>query len=50
MIKVVNLVSVIIAPIVVGGLNLVSGIVAALLIGAFVWAIWQSKRDRTQSA
>jgi K(+)-stimulated pyrophosphate-energized sodium pump len=46
MIKVVNLVSVIIAPIVVGvGLNVISGIVAALLIAAFVWAVWQSKRD-----
>ncbi len=46
MIKVVNLVSVIIAPIVVGvGFTVVSGLVAAALAGAFVWAIWMSKRD-----
>jgi K(+)-stimulated pyrophosphate-energized sodium pump len=46
MIKVVNLVSVIIAPIVVGvGLSLASGVVAAVLTAAFVWAIWMSKRE-----
>jgi len=46
MIKVVNLVSVIIAPIVVGvGLTLFSGVIAAVLAAAFVWAIWMSKRE-----
>ncbi len=46
MIKVVNLVSVIIAPIVVTlKFNLVIGLVALALIGVFVWAIWQSKRE-----
>ena len=46
MIKVVNLVSVIIAPIVVGvGLTLTSGLIAAALSATFVWAIWMSKRE-----
>jgi K(+)-stimulated pyrophosphate-energized sodium pump len=47
MIKVVNLVSVIIAPIVVqykAGLGLVGWLVVLLLLALFVWAIWQSKR------
>jgi K(+)-stimulated pyrophosphate-energized sodium pump len=50
MIKVVNLVSVILAPIVVslsatGGVNIFAVIVALLLAGAFVWAVRQSKRE-----
>jgi K(+)-stimulated pyrophosphate-energized sodium pump len=48
MIKVVNLVSVIIAPIVVqykGGLGIVGWLVVLLLVAAFGWAIWQSKRE-----
>ncbi len=49
MIKVINLVSVIIAPIIVTATNdLVTGAIAFVLIGAFVWAVWQSKRDATQ--
>jgi K(+)-stimulated pyrophosphate-energized sodium pump len=46
MIKVVNLVSVIIAPIVVQykTLDIGTGIVVLVLLGGFVWAIWQSKR------
>ncbi len=46
MIKVVNLVSVIIAPIVVQYKTLPVGgwIAAILLIGVLVWAVWQSKR------
>ena len=48
MIKVINLVSVIIAPIIVTATNdLVTGAIAALLICAFVWAVWQSKRETT---
>jgi K(+)-stimulated pyrophosphate-energized sodium pump len=50
MIKVVNLVSVILAPIVVslsatGGVNIFAVIVALLLVVAFVWAVRQSKRE-----
>jgi K(+)-stimulated pyrophosphate-energized sodium pump len=47
MIKVVNLVSVIIAPIVVqykNGLGVVGWLVVLILVAGFVWAIWQSKR------
>jgi K(+)-stimulated pyrophosphate-energized sodium pump len=46
MIKVVNLVSVIIAPIVVQykTMDIGVGIVVLVLIGGFVWAVWQSKR------
>jgi K(+)-stimulated pyrophosphate-energized sodium pump len=47
MIKVVNLVSVIIAPIVVQyktGLGVVGWLVVLVLLAGFVWAIWQSKR------
>lgn len=45
MIKVVNLVAVIIAPIVVqsGGLTWVTGAVAAVLMGILVWAVMRSK-------
>jgi K(+)-stimulated pyrophosphate-energized sodium pump len=46
MIKVINLVSVIIAPIIVQykfGLGFIGWLVVALLVAAFVWAIWQSK-------
>jgi K(+)-stimulated pyrophosphate-energized sodium pump len=47
MIKVVNLVSLIIAPIVVQyqGLTLASGIVIVLLIALLWWAIVRSKRE-----
>lgn len=47
MIKVVNLVSVIIAPIVVqyNKLGLGAWIVVSLLSGAIIWAIWQSKKS-----
>jgi K(+)-stimulated pyrophosphate-energized sodium pump len=46
MIKVVNLVSVIIAPIVVQykTMDIGIGIVVLVLLAGFVWAIWQSKR------
>ena len=46
MIKVVNLVSVIIAPIVVQykSLGIVGWLIVLLLVAGFVWAIWQSKR------
>jgi len=46
MIKVVNLVSVIIAPIVVAYRNpgVVGWVVVLLLTGVLVWAVWQSKR------
>jgi K(+)-stimulated pyrophosphate-energized sodium pump len=46
MIKVVNLVSVIIAPIVVQykTLDIGTGVVVLVLLAGFVWAIWQSKR------
>jgi K(+)-stimulated pyrophosphate-energized sodium pump len=46
MIKVVNLVSVIIAPIVVQykTMDIGVGIVVLVLLGGFVWAVWQSKR------
>ena len=46
MIKVVNLVSVIIAPIVVQYRELGAGgwAIAAALAAVLVWAIWQSKR------
>ncbi|MCG3210414.1 MAG: K(+)-insensitive pyrophosphate-energized proton pump [Anaerolineae bacterium] len=47
MIKVVNLVSVIIAPIIVQfkfGLGVLSWMVVGLMVAAFVWALWQSKR------
>ncbi|MCZ2127274.1 MAG: sodium-translocating pyrophosphatase [Anaerolineales bacterium] len=45
MIKVVNLVAVIIAPIVVqsGGLTWTSGVVGAVLIGVLIWAVMRSK-------
>ena len=45
MIKVVNLVAVIIAPIVVqsGGLTWVTGVIAAALIGVLAWAVLRSK-------
>jgi len=52
MIKVINLVSVIIAPIIVGigeG-NVIGYLVAVLLIGAFAWAVLQSKRDASESS
>jgi K(+)-stimulated pyrophosphate-energized sodium pump len=51
MIKVINLVSVIIAPIVVSvavadpTVKLISYVVIAALAGAFGWAVWQSKRE-----
>ncbi len=46
MIKVVNLVAVIIAPIIVGiGTNSMTWVVVAVLTAAFVWAVWQSKRE-----
>ncbi len=49
MIKVVNLVAVIIAPIVVQyrvtGLGVIGWLVVLALVGLFVWSIWQSKRD-----
>ncbi|MBX7214279.1 MAG: sodium-translocating pyrophosphatase [Thermoflexales bacterium] len=46
MIKVINLVSVIIAPIVVTTkLNLVTGVIVGALVAAFIWAVWQSKRE-----
>jgi K(+)-stimulated pyrophosphate-energized sodium pump len=48
MIKVVNLVSVIIAPIVVQyktGLGVIGWLVVLLLLAGFGWAIWQSKRE-----
>jgi hypothetical protein len=51
MIKVINLVSVIIAPIVVSvavadpTVKLISYVVIAALVGAFGWAVWQSKRE-----
>ena len=46
MIKVVNLVSVIIAPIVVqyNKLGFGTWIVIAVLFAAMIWAIWQSKK------
>ncbi len=46
MIKVVNLVSVIIAPIVVQfkTLGAIGWLVVLLLLAAFFWSIWQSKR------
>jgi K(+)-stimulated pyrophosphate-energized sodium pump len=46
MIKVVNLVSVIIAPIIVQHheLGLTGWLVVALLVGGLAWSIWQSKR------
>jgi len=46
MIKVVNLVSVIIAPIVVQykSLGIVGWLIVLLLVAGFAWAIWQSKR------
>jgi K(+)-stimulated pyrophosphate-energized sodium pump len=46
MIKVVNLVSVIIAPIVVTvKLGVVPVLIALALAAAFVWAVWQSKKE-----
>jgi K(+)-stimulated pyrophosphate-energized sodium pump len=52
MIKVVNLVSVIIAPIVVKYQNLGTGgtIVALSLLGVVTWAIWRSKRPAPKLA
>jgi len=46
MIKVVNLVSVIIAPIIVQyeNLGIVGWLVVLALVGSLIWAIWQSKR------
>jgi K(+)-stimulated pyrophosphate-energized sodium pump len=46
MIKVVNLVSVIIAPIVVAvQFNLIVGVVVLALVALLGWAIWTSKRE-----
>jgi K(+)-stimulated pyrophosphate-energized sodium pump len=49
MIKVINLVSLIIAPIIVsvrlGGISPVLIIAMVICFGALVWAIWQSKRE-----
>lgn len=47
MIKVVNMVSLIIAPIIVQykTLGIVSWTIVVLMVAAFVWAIWQSKRE-----
>jgi K(+)-stimulated pyrophosphate-energized sodium pump len=47
MIKVVNLVSVIIAPIIVQyrTLGVVGWVIVVLLLGALAWAVWQSKRQ-----
>ncbi|MEO6060602.1 MAG: sodium/proton-translocating pyrophosphatase, partial [Thermoflexales bacterium] len=51
MIKVINLVSVIIAPIVVSvavadpTVKFISYVAIAVLVGAFGWAVWQSKRE-----
>ena len=46
MIKVVNLVSVIIAPIIVATqTGIVAKLIALPFIAAFVWAVWASKRD-----
>jgi K(+)-stimulated pyrophosphate-energized sodium pump len=52
MIKVVNLVSVIIAPIIVQYENLGIGgwIIVAVLVGALVWSIWRSKQPSSLSA
>jgi len=56
MIKVVNLVSVIIAPIVVQykQLGIIGWLIVILLLASLVWAIWQSKRPvpgfRSQAA
>ena len=52
MIKVVNLVSVIIAPIIVqySKLGLTGWIIVSGLSAAMVWAIWQSKRPVPQVA
>jgi K(+)-stimulated pyrophosphate-energized sodium pump len=51
MIKVVNLVSVIIAPIIVQYENLGIGgwIIVAVLVGALVWSIWRSKQPSSLS-
>jgi K(+)-stimulated pyrophosphate-energized sodium pump len=51
MIKVVNLVSVIIAPIVVSytSLGIVGGIVVLVLLAGLIWAIRQSKRTERQA-
>jgi hypothetical protein len=48
MIKVVNLVSLIVAPIVVQyktGLGLTGWLVVLFLLAIFVWSIWRSKRE-----
>ncbi len=46
MIKVINLVSVIIAPIIVSTkLGIGSGLFALVMIAAFIWAVWKSKRE-----
>jgi K(+)-stimulated pyrophosphate-energized sodium pump len=46
MIKVVNLVSLIIAPIIVAARNSISSVVVAiLLIGVAAWALWRSKHE-----
>ena len=52
MIKVVNLVSVIIAPIVVqyNKLGLGTWIVISLLLASIIWAVWQSKRSAPELA
>ena len=56
MIKVVNLVSVIIAPIVVQykQLGIIGWLIVIVLLASLVWAIWQSKRPvpglRSQAA
>jgi K(+)-stimulated pyrophosphate-energized sodium pump len=51
MIKVVNMVALIAAPIIVQyklGLGVIGWIVVLALVGIFVWAIWSSKREAPQ--
>jgi len=54
MIKVINLVSLIIAPIIVsvrvGGLSVIWIIALVLCLAAVLWAIWQSKREAESMA
>ena len=49
MIKVVNLVSVIVAPVVViyKEINVVSVVIGLALLASLVWAVWRSKSDTT---
>ena len=51
MIKVVNLVSVIVAPVVViyKEINLVTVVIGLVLLAALVWAVWRSKSEATSS-